>query len=337
MTESIVDVGSRHVGEIKVINRELTEKALHMRCLSYLSHVKAGLLTETIYEIDESKKVLLDVNKQLLQQKKIIEYQNRLLSEKNMELKSFSHSVSHDLRGSLRRIDGFTKILLTDCKDQLNEEATGYLLRIVENSQNLGQMIDSLMRLAKLSHNQLMLQTVNLSELAANIINQLKKNEPERQVEIDIKSEMIVKGDKSLLELALKNLIKNAWKFTGKTPQAIIEFGEQEIDGKRTFYIKDNGAGFNAQYKDKLFKEFSRLHNKEQFEGTGIGLAIVYRIISRHGGEIWAEGQEKHGATFYFRLHDDLESFLKLSEIAAGNHDHQVSVDSSQCETTDGT
>ncbi len=316
MTENIVEVGTRHVGEIKIINRELTEKALHMRCLSYLSHVKATLLTETIYEIDESKKVLLDVNKKLRNQKDIIEHQNRLLSEKNKELKAFSHSVSHDLGGSLRLIDGFSRVILEDYKDSLDENATGYLLRISNAAEHMAKMIDSLMRLSRLSHRQLTLETVNLSNLAANIVTQLKLNDPERDVKITINPHMVVKGDKHLLELALQNLLKNAWKFTSKVSPANIEFGEVDIDNRRTFYIKDNGVGFDNRNKDKLFKEFSRLHNKTEFSGTGIGLAIVYRIITRHGGEIWADSREKQGATFYFRLPEDIESYLKLSEIA---------------------
>ena len=310
MTENIVEVGARHVGEIKVINRELTEKALHMRCLSYLSHVKATLLTETIYEIDESKKVLLGVNRKLNEQKEIIEHQNKLLSEKNQELKAFSHSISHDLRGSLRRIDAFAKILLEDYGDQLDDKASDYLSRICNSSQHMAQLIDSLLRLARISHHQLVVQKVNLSVLAEKIILQLTQNEPGRKTEITIMPDMIVQGDKNLLELALQNLLANAWKFTSKTTLSAIEFGEKNINGKRTFYIKDNGAGFEAEHTDKLFTEFSRLHSKDEFPGTGIGLAITYRIISRHGGKIWAEGNENQGATFYFQLHINVKTFL---------------------------
>ena len=319
MTENIVEVGSRHVGEIKFINRELTEKALHMRCLSYLSQVKASLLTETIYEIDESKKVLLDVNQKLRQQKDIIEHQNRLLNEKNLELRTFSHSVSHDLQGPLRRIEGFTKILLEEYNNKLDEQAVAYLSRIHNAAENMAQLIDSMLRLGRVSYHQLALQKVNLSEAASIILQQLIQDEPDRKVKITIEPDMVVRGDKSLLEIALQNLLANAWKFTSKVSPSIIEFGTKDIDNKRTFYIKDNGAGFDAKQTDKLFKEFSRLHNKKEFAGTGIGLAIAHRIIIRHGGEIWAESNEKQGAIFYFRLHKDIEKFLKLSGIAAEN------------------
>jgi light-regulated signal transduction histidine kinase (bacteriophytochrome) len=319
MTENIVDVGTRHVGEIRIINRELTEKALHMRCLSYLSQVKATLLTETIYEIDESKKTLLDTNKQLLQQKDIIEHQNRLLAEKNEELKAFSHSVSHDLRGSLRRIDGFANILLEDYGNQLDEKAADYLNRICTSARHMAQLIESLLRLSKISHHQLMLQKVNLSELAEKIIDQLNQNDPGRDIKISIKPNMILQGDKNLLELALQNLLSNAWKFTSSVSPSVIEFGETDIDAKRTFYVKDNGVGFDERQSDKLFKEFSRLHDNKEFKGTGVGLAITYRIINRHGGEIWAESKGKNGAIFYFRLPEDIQTFLDLQNIADSN------------------
>ncbi|MGD8569605.1 MAG: ATP-binding protein [Gammaproteobacteria bacterium] len=316
MTENIVDVGKKHVGEIRVINRELTEKALHMRCLSYLSQVKATLLTETIYEIDESKKALLDTNKELLNQREIIEHQNRLLSEKNKELKAFSHSVSHDLRGSLRRINGFANILLDDYKDQLDEKAADYLTRICSSAHHMAQLIDSLMRLSKISHHELLAQKVNLSELAGKITNQLQKNEPERDVNILIAPDITTQGDKNLLELALQNLLSNAWKFSSPSSPSIIEFGETEIDNKRTFYVRDNGVGFDPQQADKIFNEFTRLHDSEQFKGSGIGLTITYRIIHRHGGEIWAESTEQQGTTFYFRLREDIEKFLTLDSMA---------------------
>ncbi|MCI0507218.1 MAG: ATP-binding protein [Gammaproteobacteria bacterium] len=274
-------------------------------------------MTETIYEIDESKKVLLDVNKKLLQQKDIIEHQVRLLNEKNKELRAFSHSVSHDLQGPIRRIEGFTKILLEDYKDKLDENAVEHLWRIYNAAEDMAEMIRAILRLGKVSFHQLALQEVNLSELAARIIQQLRQDEPDRKVEAAIKPDMRVKGDKTLLEMMLQNLLANAWKFTSKVSPAVIEFGEKIIDDKRTFYVKDNGVGFNAQQTNKLFKEFSRLHGKEEFAGTGIGLAIAYRIIIRHGGEIWAEGSKNQGAVFYFQLHRNIESFLQLNDTIA--------------------
>lgn len=320
MKENIVEVGSRHVGEIKAINRELTEKALHMRCLSYLSQVKATLLTETIFEIDNSKKVLLDVNKQLVLQKETIEQQNRLLSEKNKQLKAFSHSVSHDLSAPPRRIQGFTKVLLDDYKEKLDEQAVGYLTRISKAAENMALLIESMLRLGKVSYHPLALENVNLSALALKIVQQLKQDdaEPERDVKVTIAPDMVVKGDRSLLEMALQNLLANAWKFTSKVSSPAIEFGAKDLDNKQTFYVKDNGVGFNPHGASKLFKEFSRLHRQEEFAGTGIGLAIAHRIITRHGGEIWAESSENQGATFYFRLHKDIETFLKLSADSDG-------------------
>jgi light-regulated signal transduction histidine kinase (bacteriophytochrome) len=316
MTENIVEVGTRHVGEIRNINRELTEKALHMRCLSYMSQIKSTLLTETIYEIDESKKVLLDTNKQLLGQKETIERQNLLLNEKNKELRAFSHSVSHDLQGPIRRIEGFAKILLEDYKHNLDDQAIDYLRRISDSALNMAQLIDSMMRLGRVSYHQLSVKDVNLSDLARKIVRQLRQDEPHRDVNVKIKQDIVVKGDKNLLELVLQNLLGNAWKFTRKVSPSNIEFGEIKRDGQRTFYIKDNGVGFDPKETAKLFKEFSRLHDKQDFPGTGIGLAIAHRIITRHGGEIWAE-PGKQGATFYFRLRKNIESVIDHSGIPA--------------------
>jgi light-regulated signal transduction histidine kinase (bacteriophytochrome) len=319
MTENIVDAGSRHVNDIRSINRDLTEKALHMRCLSYLSHVKAGLLTETIFEIDESKKVLLNTNKQLLQQKIIIEHQNKQLSEKIRELKSFGHSVSHDLQAPLSRIKGFVNLLLEDYKDTLDDAVVEHLLRISHASEEMSELINSLLRLAKVSYQHLAIQNVNLSDLATQIINEIKLQDNNREFKITIKPDMKIQGDKSLLKIVLKNILENAWKFTSKVSPSIIEFGEKNIKNKRTFYIKDNGVGFNPEKAELLFKEFSRLHNKEEFSGTGTGLALAHRIINRHGGDIWAKSNKDQGTTFYFSLHDDIESFISLNNIAEVN------------------
>ena len=302
MTENISDVGTRQVGEIQNINRELTEKALHMRCLSYLANVKASLLTETIFEIDSSKKVLMNINEELKNQKKLIEKQNKLLTDKNQELKTFSHSVSHDLNAPLRSIYGFSKILLDEYQAKLDDTAVDYLTRIQNAAVRMELIIDAMLRLAKVSYHTLTLEKINLSELAHELVQQLQDQEKDRQVRVTIQANLQAKGDTELIRLALNNLLSNAWKYTRNVTPAIIEFGCKDIDNKQTFYVKDNGIGFDQENADKLFRDFSRIHQTNEYEGLGIGLAIARRVIIRHGGDIWATNNEDQGATFYFHM-----------------------------------
>lgn len=302
MTENIVETGARHVDEVRSINRELTEKALHMRCLSYLSQIKSNLLTETIFEIDESKKVLLKVNKDIIHQREVIEDQRKKLLEKNKELEAFSYSVSHDLRAPLRHIDGYSQILLEDHSAQLDAEGKDYLKRIRNAAQFMAELIDDLLFLSHISYKELEKQKVNLSELAMAITERLRVENPDRKVEVSITPDLVAKGDKHLLHIALYNLFSNAWKFSRNRSPAVIEFGVEKSDNTTLYYVRDNGVGFDMNYVERMFKAFERLHNNDEYEGTGIGLATVHRIISHHGGRIWAKGQEDKGAIFYFTL-----------------------------------
>ncbi len=224
------------------------------------------------------------------------------LEAANQELEAFSYSVSHDLRTPLRSINGFSQALLEDYQQLLDDQGQDYLRRICQASSRMGTLIDDLLNLSRVTRAEIKYETVNLSTLAEKIIDEYRRLQPQRLVNVQIFPDMIDQGDYYLLGLVLENLINNAWKFTSLTPAALIEFGAQKVDRKTIYYVRDNGAGFDPQYLPKLFTPFQRLHRTEEFPGTGIGLATVKRIISRHGGRVWAEGQLNQGATFYFTL-----------------------------------
>jgi signal transduction histidine kinase len=228
--------------------------------------------------------------------------QTARLEAVNQELEAFSYSVSHDLRAPLRRLDGFSQALLEEASDRLNDDEKGYLERIRSNSQLMAQLIDDLLNLSKLTRSNMQYGEVNLSQIAQGILSVQHEQEPERQLDSHVEEELIVQGDKNLLQIALQNLLLNAWKFTGNKDITRIEMGKMSLEGTNIYFVKDNGAGFEMEYVDKIFGAFQRLHRTDEFQGTGIGLAIVQRIIHRHGGKIWAEGEVNKGAKFYFTL-----------------------------------
>jgi len=220
----------------------------------------------------------------------------------NTELDAFAYSVSHDLRAPLRSIDGFSQVLLEDYATQLDEAGRDSLQRVRAATQRMGTLIDDLLKLARLTRSEMRTEVVDLSRIAGDIAAELHRSTPERQVEFTIAQGLEARGDTRLLRVAVENLLRNSWKYTAKQPQPRIEFGSVEGNGERVFLVRDNGAGFDMQYADKLFGVFQRLHSATEFEGTGIGLATVHRIVTRHGGRIWAEGAVDQGATFYFTL-----------------------------------
>ena len=224
------------------------------------------------------------------------------LQATNRELEAFSYSVSHDLRAPLRAVDGFTRILMEDFASQIPADGALYLERTRLAAQNMGQLIDDLLRLSRITRSELHSQSVDIHALACEIFEQVKSREPERIIEFHVAKNLKAKGDERLLRVALENLINNAWKFTSKCPTPVIEVGKVTLNGKKTFYVRDNGVGFNMNYVDKLFGAFQRLHTADEFPGTGIGLAIVQRIIHKHGGRVWAESKMGEGAAFYFTL-----------------------------------
>jgi signal transduction histidine kinase len=220
----------------------------------------------------------------------------------NRELEAFSYSVSHDLRAPLRSIDGFSQALLEDYSDRIDADGQDYLRRVRASSQRMAQLIDDLLGLSRVTRSELSRQQVDLSALARSVAGEIRHHEPDRRVEIVVHDGLTASADPRLLRILLENLIGNAWKFTAKAPEAHIEVGAEGKNGERVYYVKDNGVGFDMAYADKLFGAFQRLHAMTEFEGTGIGLATVQRVVSRHGGRIWAESAVERGATFYFTL-----------------------------------
>jgi PAS domain S-box-containing protein len=220
----------------------------------------------------------------------------------NRELEAFSYSVSHDLRAPLRAMTGFSTILMEEHSGALNPQANELLMRVSTASQRMAELIDALLQLARVTQQQMKRTEVDLSALAHAIIRELCDAEPERRTDIHIQDDLKVDGDPALLRSVLQNLLGNAWKYSAKNEQTHIELGCMQMDEERVFYVRDQGVCFDMRYAARLFGAFQRLHSPKDFEGTGIGLATVERIVRRHGGRIWAEAQPQQGATFYFSL-----------------------------------
>jgi PAS domain S-box-containing protein len=228
---------------------------------------------------------------------------NATLETVNKELEAFSYSVSHDLRTPLRAIDGFTQALQEDYGHTLDEIGQGYLRRVRQAAQRMGMLIDDMLKLARVSRTELSIADIDLSAMARDILNGLADHAPDRPVNADVEPGLTAQADARLMRVALENLLGNAWKFTAGRSPAQIAFGraQDEANGA-VYYVQDNGAGFDMAYSGKLFGAFQRLHDTNEFPGTGIGLATVQRIIHKHGGRIWAEGAPGEGATFRFTL-----------------------------------
>jgi light-regulated signal transduction histidine kinase (bacteriophytochrome) len=220
------------------------------------------------------------------------------------ELEAFSYSVAHDLRAPLRSIDGFSQALLEDCSDRLEADGKRYLKHVREAAQQMGELIDDLLNLSRVTRAELHRERVDVSELVRSVLERLRESQPDRQVDLVVQDCLVAQADPRLLDVVLRNLLGNAWKFTGKRASARIEFAAMTGEHSPVYLVRDNGAGFDGKYADKLFGVFQRLHAAHEFEGTGIGLATVQRIVRRHGGRVWAEGEVDRGATFYFTLEE---------------------------------
>ncbi len=226
----------------------------------------------------------------------------RELEVSNQELQAFSYSVSHDLRAPLRTIDGFSLALAEDFEDVLNAEGRDYIARVRGGVQRMGMLIDALLQLSRVTRSEVQRETVQMADLATLVFGELMANEGDRVVSFHAEPGVVAEADPRLMRVAFENLFGNALKFTSRTPEARIEFGQTVKEGQTVYFIRDNGAGFDMQYVDRLFTAFQRLHGDRDFKGSGIGLATVSRIIRRHHGSIWAEGVIGAGATFYFTL-----------------------------------
>jgi signal transduction histidine kinase len=231
-----------------------------------------------------------------------VEHSNQELAALNEELKAFSYSVSHDLRGPLRSMDGFSLALLEDYGDKLDAEGKDALERIRAASQRMGYLIDDMLRLSQVTRAELNLTRVDLSAIAREIADSLDREQSGRSVEWAIEAGLSIHADPTLMRIAMQNLLQNAWKFTGRTARPVIRVGAVERDAKTAYFVADNGVGFDMAHAGSLFGAFQRLHHVDDFPGTGIGLAIVQRIIRRHEGKIWAEAKEGEGATFFFSV-----------------------------------
>ena len=226
----------------------------------------------------------------------------RRVYERTKELESFSYSLSHDLRTPLRAMNGFSQILLDDYMASLDPKGQDYLRRIVKGGVRIGEMIDDMLNLAGISRQEMLRQPIDMSALADTVIEGLRQAYPDRRIEVVIGRQLVAHGDERLLRVALVNLLDNAWKYSSQTPNARVEFGAEEKEGEEVFFVRDNGVGFDMKYYDRLFSVFQRLHVERDFPGTGIGLALVHRVIQRHGGRIWAHSEINNGAIFYFTL-----------------------------------
>ncbi len=268
-------------------------------------------ISEDITERKQSEEQIRQLNFDLLQRATQLESANR-------ELEAFSYSVSHDLRAPLRSLDGFSRALVEDYGSVLDSTATEYLDRIRAAAQRMGQLIDDLLQLSRFSRQEMHRRPVDLTALGQSVTSELRKQYPERVVEATIDRGMVGDGDARLLAAVLQNLLGNAWKYTSRKPVAHVHFGLRRDQPEPVFFVSDDGAGFDMEYSSKLFGAFQRLHSADEFEGTGIGLATVQRIIARHGGHVWAEAAVDNGATFYFTL----------SRIKSGGKDEQREMDS---------
>jgi len=268
----------------------------------YDSHGNVVGAIESIRDITTRKEAEAEIRKLTTELEERVRERTAQLETANRELEAFAYSVSHDLRAPLRAMSGFSHLLLEYYGEKLDDQGRHYLQRMDQVSERMGKLIDDLLSLSRLTRVEMRRQRVDLSAMARAIVAELQEREPGRDVEFVIGERLIARGDPQLLGVVLENLLGNAWKFTATHSQARIEFGRRNQRGRPVYFVRDDGVGFDMTYVDKIFKAFQRLYPSNEFEGSGIGLATVERIITRHGGEVWAEGEVGQGATFFFTL-----------------------------------
>lgn len=262
-----------------------------MLLLLLLVILMVALLTERVEKVRTLNKLNEELKREAMK-----------LEDANNELEAFAYSVSHDLRVPLRAIDGFSRIVIEDYETELDEEGVRLLNIIRENTKKMGQLIDDILLLSRAGRQEMNIGKLDMAALAKNVYDEFQQETENRNINFVVEAVPPVEADRALMTQVLTNLIGNAIKFTEKTENPQIEFGYTEDEDDYTYHVKDNGAGFNMKYYDKLFGLFQRLHSQDEFEGTGVGLSIVQRIISRHNGRVWGEGEVGKGATIYFSL-----------------------------------
>jgi light-regulated signal transduction histidine kinase (bacteriophytochrome) len=269
-----------------------------------LTSTAAGFFAELLSPFEMSFRGYRAANEELQRLNESLRQQKEAVELANRELETFSYSVSHDLRAPLRSIDAFSQYILDDCGPALSEDCRRHASRIRTAAQHMAVLIDKLLTLARVARTEIQRIDVNLSALAQRVAEWLRAAAPHRSVDLAIEDDLHCKGDAALLLLVVENLLGNAWKYTSKRPHAEIRFGREERDGRRCYFVRDNGTGFDMAAVQNLFAPFQRLHSTSEFEGTGIGLATVQRVVQRHNGRVWADAATDRGATFYFTIGD---------------------------------
>jgi len=280
----------------------LAAAVLFAAVASYRRRQAEAANQELTKEVKERKRAEEEVNLLNTELERRVVERTGQLDAANKELEAFSYSVSHDLRAPLRAIDGFSKAILDEYSETLDNQARHYLERVRTGIRKMSRLIDDLLNLSRMSRAVLRKESIDLTVLAREIVADLQDREPSRKVAVEIADGLCARGDAQLTTIVLVNLLGNAWKYTAKRPEAQIAFGSENQGNEVVFHVRDNGAGFDMAYADKLFAPFQRLHRDSEFEGNGIGLATIQRIVLRHGGRIWAKAAVNEGATFFFTM-----------------------------------
>ncbi|WP_455223409.1 PAS domain S-box protein [Kaarinaea lacus] len=289
--------------DVRIMTKSGIEKTANSQAtVKYDENGIAIQMLGTFQDITERKKIEKELQQYRSHLEELVAIRTAELETSNKELESYSYSIAHDLRSPLRAITGFSQILKDEAKERLLPEDSEILERIVAAGKNMSELIDDILELSRITRSELRYENVDLCKLGNEIVNRLQQSQPEREVQWQVEDNLLVRGDSRLLEVAMQNLIENAWKYSRDKQPAQIQLGKAKQGKEIVYYLKDNGVGFDMQFQNQLFKPFNRLHALEDFEGTGIGLATVQRIIQRHGGRVWAESEEQKGATFYFTL-----------------------------------